>query len=226
MDFEIMSAKECNDSVSENIKSVLSKDKLEEATCFVFICDFDGNPYNYYLKCFFSINEVKAEITIYFGVDFLEQYEFKKPIKIDEYNNFLRDLETQDIRNVTKEISGFEGILDESSIDLSSPIIMGGRQSSSLFVKKGEELLFNGIVGKNLCITKGQLEDSFIKYLPQYMKDAILVPEKFLNDCKLPESIPDSLSESAIEGVINEKQIILNSSLFKETNSDNDELLV
>lgn len=213
-DFEIISIEE----YSEEVLDTLTKDKLEEATSFVFSCDFDGDPYNYHLKCVFGNNEVKAEVTIYFGVDFVEQYVFDSPIRIDEYNNFLRNLETQNIRNVTKKNNGIEGILDEFSVDLSSPfIILDGRQTSSLYVKKGEELLFNGIVSKNLSIAKGQLEDSFIDFLPQYMKEAILNPEKFLNDRKLSIPLPCCLNNSTIGEVVEEGQIITYSGLNEDT---------
>ena len=203
-DFEIVSIEE----YSEEVLGTLTNDKLEEATSFVFTCDYDGNPYNYRVICEIFTGNIKANIIVNFGMDFVEQYVFDSPLKIEEYNSFLRNLETQDIRNVIQNINGIEGIHDEFSIDLSSScIIMNGIQTSSLYVKKGEELLFNGIVGKNLSISKGQLEDAFIVFLPQYMKDAILSPEKFLNDCKPSVPPPCYMDDSTIEKDIENEQV-------------------
>lgn len=222
-DFEIISIEE----YSEEVLDTLTKDKLEEATTFVFSCDFDGDPYNYRVICEICIGNIKAKIIVNFGMDFVEQYVFDSPLKIEEYNSFLRNLETQDIRNVIQNSNRVEGILDESSIDLSSQfIIMDGRQTSSLYVKKGEELLFNGVVGKNLSIVKGQLEDSFIEFLPQYMKDAILDPEKFLNDRKISTPLPCCLNNSIIGEVVEDGQTVTYSGLNEDTTKYDDDRMV
>ena len=55
-DFEIISIEE----YSEEVLDTLTKDKLEEATSFVFSCDFDGDPYNYRVICEICIGNIKA----------------------------------------------------------------------------------------------------------------------------------------------------------------------
>lgn len=221
--FEIVSIEE----YSEEVIDALTKDKLKKATSIVYCCDYDSDPYNYQLKCVIGNNGLKADVSIYFGVDFVEQYVFDSPIKIDEYNSILRRLEIQDIRNVIKKGNGLERIFDESSINLSSSfIIMDGRQTFSLYVKKGDELLFKGIPGENLSIAKGQLEDSFIEFLPQYMKDAIFDPETFLNNSKYSVPPPCCLDDSSIEEIIDDGQIITCSSFNKETACDDDGYIV
>ena len=196
------------EKIGYEVIDVLTKEKLEQANSVVYCCDYDDNLWNFNLECVVSNKKINANVVINYGVDFAEQYTFDTPISIDDFNCSLKNLEEQDIRIVVLRNHGLEGMFDESSIDLSSScIIMDGIQTSSLYVKKGEELLFYGVVGKNLSIAKGKLEDSFIKFLPQYMKDAILNPEKFLNDCKPSVPPPCCFDESIIEKDIEDEQV-------------------
>lgn len=205
----------------------LTKDKLEKATSIVYCCNYDNNLWNYDLECVVSNQLIKANVVINYGVDFAEQYAFDSPISIDEYNNFLSNIASQNMMNVIfKNRNPEGGLVDYSLIMDSSFMVMDGIQSSSLIVKYDKDVLFKGIVGKDLSMTKGQLEESFIMFLPQYMKNAVLNPEKFLNECKPSVPPPCCLDDSTVDNVTEDEGNIACLNLDYNSVDFDDEYLV
>ena len=214
------------EEIGYEVINALTKDKLEKATSIVYCCNYDNNLWNYDLECVVSNQLIKANVVINYGVDYAEQYAFDSPISIVEYNNFLSNIASQNMMNVIFKNRNPEGCLvDYSLIMDSSYMIVDGIQSSSLIVKYDKDVIFKGVAGENLSMTKGPLEDSFSVFLPQYMKDAVLNPEKFLNDCKPSVPPPCRLDNSTVDNVEDEEDIAYLNLEDNSANSD-DEYLV
>ena len=101
-DFEIISVE------MYEVIDALSNKKLEEATSFVYRNEYNEQIWNITLKRMVNAKEVKANVVINYGVDFAEQYIFDSPIKIEEYNGFLKHLGNQAIMNVGVNSSELE----------------------------------------------------------------------------------------------------------------------
>lgn len=210
-----------------DVIDALTKDKLAQATSFVYCCNYNGNPWNFNMECEVSNKGIKANVIINFGIDFAEQYVFDSPISNEEYNNFLSNIASQNMLNVIFKNNDSEGGLVDYSLDMASSfMIMDGIQSSSLIVMHDKDVLFKGVAGENLSMAKGQLEDSFIMFLPQYMKDAVLNPKKFLNDCKPSVPLPCCLDISTVDNVVEDEKDIAYLNLDNNSaNSDNEYLV-
>ena len=150
-----------------NDNSRLSLDKLSRATSVVYFFDNGTVAPEYQYDCYITVERNNVNVTITSGLDGTTKYDSDHKISPADYKSFIDYLVRQDIRK--KALSDDDALLC-------------GASASSITVKVGEKVMFQGDEYMTLSIARGHLKDAFVSLLPESMKEAVRNPVKMLEE--------------------------------------------